>query len=116
MGILHNLARLTAGAPPDHAEGGLRAWAVVDSFMEAPANRSANLLYIGVDGQRAATALLLSDRHANPMERRQTVHFPGGQMQVTERYSSVEIGPPEAAVNDVRGVALDLLADCGGGG
>jgi hypothetical protein len=37
MGILHNLARLTRGAAPDHADGGVREWVEVRDVHVVPA-------------------------------------------------------------------------------
>lgn len=99
MGILHNLARLTGGAPPDHAEGGVAEWVVVSSTEErgmlegAPDGAAAASAFraITVGGQPSgAFALQLDGR--TPRVRRQLVDFPQGIMRVTERYGGVEFG------------------------
>jgi hypothetical protein len=93
MGVLHNLARLTAGAPPDHAAGGVREWVEVREVQSAPSLTSAEPGRIGlafpifVSGQRTAEATLWIDPQSGmPVQRVQTVSFPGGSMQVLEVY------------------------------
>lgn len=93
MGILHNLARLTAGAAPDHASGGVREWVRVEDIEIDPAAEGprAGLLAlrfsIRVSGQHAADATLWLDPASGlPVHREQVVSFPGGQMLVTESY------------------------------
>jgi len=99
MGVLHNLARLTGGAPPDHAEGGVTEWVVVSPTEErgmlegAPegAAEASAVRAITVAGQPSgAFALKLDGR--TPEVRRQLVEFPQGIMRVTERYGGVEFG------------------------
>lgn len=97
MGILHNVARLTAGAPPDHMEGGVRDWVVVapDSAGAAPAP--------GLTGEGVARAITVAGVPSGafrlnfdetgrlPRIRRQAVDFPQGRMEVTERYPTVAL-------------------------
>jgi hypothetical protein len=90
MGILHNLAVLTAAAPPDRADGGVREWVTVDSFAR---HGAAVTFDVSVAGQRAASANLEIDADGRPVIRRQTVTFPSGEMKVVERYSDVIIEP-----------------------
>ena len=95
MGLLHNLARLTAGAPPDHAEGGVRDWVRVDSLRTDPAAADSmaaseeHLTFdIVVSGEPSGTATLWLDPATRlPLERSQVVRFPTGRMAVTERYT-----------------------------
>jgi hypothetical protein len=98
MGILHNLARLTAGAIPDHAGGGVREWVEVRDVEFAPDARPEGLrpglvalrFAIHVAGQRAAEATLWADPDLRlPVRREQVVTFPGGRMVVTEAYELV---------------------------
>lgn len=89
MGILHNLARLTGNAPPDHAEGGAGQWVVVDGFEDAPRGVAFD---ITVAGQPSGSATLEMDAAGRPTVRRQTVQFPNGEMRVVERYSGVSLG------------------------
>lgn len=91
MGLLHNLARLTAAAAPDRAEGGVREWVEVrDVAWSSEVNdaRDIGLTFsIHVSGQRAGRATLVLDRATGlPHTRRQEVSFPGGTMNVVERY------------------------------
>lgn len=100
MGILHNLARLVANAPPDRAEGGVRDWVQVDSLSfsasppEASGSRSVSFS-IFVGGSPAGTATLEIGPDGHPLVRRQSVQFPSGEMRVVERYVSSFITPLE---------------------
>lgn len=88
MGILHNLARLTVTAPPDHGTGGARDWVVASGFST---DGTAITFDIFVEGQPSGSASLIVDDTGNPVIRRQLVVFPEGQMRVSERYSNVII-------------------------
>lgn len=92
MGILHNLARLTGNAPPDHAEGGVADWVVVDAFRPAAMDGSEHAVAfdITVAGEPSGSATLGVDAEGRPVERRQAVQFPQGEMRVAERYTAVE--------------------------
>jgi hypothetical protein len=89
MGILHNIARLSGNAPPDHADGGVADWVVVDGFRwpDAGAAEAAVAFDITVSGQPAGAAVLALGPDGMPRTRRQTVHFPEGDMEVVERYA-----------------------------
>lgn len=95
MGILHNLARLTGGRAPDHAEGNVQEWVVprevtwVDATAEAPDSRSGLRFAIEVAGNRTAEATLWLGSDGLPVRRDQTVRFPGGEMNVIEEYEVV---------------------------
>jgi hypothetical protein len=93
MGILHNLARLAGGQPPDRADGGIREWVVADSFGRDPADSGTFSFEVLVAGERAASASLEIDPEGRPVVRRQTVRFPTGEMRVVERYPAVTIDP-----------------------
>jgi len=93
MGILHNVARLSGGAPPDHADGGVRDWVTVDGFVSDAAESSVVTFDLTVSGERAGSASLEIDARGHPVERRQTVQFPSGEMRVMERYRAVTIEP-----------------------
>jgi hypothetical protein len=93
MGILHNLARLTAGLPPDRANGGVREWVEVrelrfERSSPPPTGDPVALRFtIHVDGRRATEATLWVDPERRlPVRREQVVEFPGGSMAVTELY------------------------------
>lgn len=93
MGILHNLARLTGGAAPDHAGGGVMEWAVVDSFGVDSKRAGGITFRITVAGRPSGSATLKIGAAGCPLERHQQVHFPSGTMTVVERYSGVRIEP-----------------------
>lgn len=93
MGLLHNLARLTAGRPPDHAEEGVEGWIEAHSETWGPTDeidgRAAKALTftLSVDGTDAADVTLWLDAETGwPLGRDQTVAFPDGSMNVAERY------------------------------
>lgn len=94
MGILHNLARLVAGTPPDHADGGVREWVEVDALEWAEGGEAAQgvTFAITVADQPSGDATLWLDADGTPLLRRQVVRFPGGAMHVTERYTVGEAG------------------------
>lgn len=98
MGLLHNLARLVGGAPPDRADGGVGDWVVVDSFggEETPggaADFETISFSIVVAGIPSGSASLELDPEGYPVERRQVVRFPEGEMRVVEKYYGVLIDP-----------------------
>lgn len=95
MGLLHNLARATGLAGPDHAEGGVAEWISLDNFRPATvalAGEMAGFLALGfdllVERQFAASAQLwLEPETGLPRRRQQTVEMPLGKMTVLETYS-----------------------------
>lgn len=97
QGLLHNLAMLSGGLPPDHADGGVAEWVEwIDPQLGAPevlgAGQARPLDFeITVEDQRVAHATLWLDDRGLPLERRQIVDFPEGQMRVTERYTSFDV-------------------------
>lgn len=92
MGVLHNLARLTGGELPDHAEGGVREWVVVSPSETLEAGEDELAMDITVAGQPSGAATLTLSEDGDPLVRRQTVAFPQGEMRVTERYGALERG------------------------
>lgn len=103
MGLLHNLARLSAGSPPDHAEGGVSEWVRVGEVKgdDAPGLLDAGLVELGfpifVSGKRSAEATLWMDLASGlPLRREQVVRFPNGEMRVVEEYEPLP-GVPEPA-------------------
>jgi len=92
MGILHNLARLIAGQPPDHGDGGVATWAVVDSVRDDPVEPEAVSFDIEVAGNPSGSASLEFDAQERPILRRQVVRFSSGEMRVEERYLEFRIG------------------------
>lgn len=93
MGVLHNLAQLAEGAPPDHAAGGIGEWVVVDEFTAVRLPQPGLSFAITVAGEPAGTAVFNLDANGLPLERRQMVQFPTGEMYVVEQYSDVTIMP-----------------------
>ncbi|MEL7363045.1 MAG: hypothetical protein AAFN13_13310 [Bacteroidota bacterium] len=101
MGVLHNLALLTADTPPDHADGGAAAWVTAhDLAWGSPEERRGRTLQpltfaIQVEGQPSGTATLWLDTETgHPVERSQTVQFATGAMEVVERYRSWRFDRP----------------------
>ena len=100
MGLLHNLARLTSGALPDHSEGGVTDWVRYEDLTGKPPEEiAAHMPMVGfsivVDGTDSGSAWLQADRVTwVPKTRWQTVEFPDGEMKVTERYEQFDIVAP----------------------
>lgn len=97
MGLLHNLARLTAGSPPDRANGGVEEWVLVENVrrgepQEVDGTASVPLSFdVVVSGVPSASATLwLSKDTGLPVKRTQTVRFGSDEMRVVERYGSFE--------------------------
>lgn len=91
MGLLHNLARLTADSSPDHADGGVGSWVAAEDFTtEAEAPLTVGFA-LRVAGRRSGSATLALDPDGRPVVRHQTVTFPEGEMRVEERYSNVVV-------------------------
>ncbi|MBO6659002.1 MAG: hypothetical protein JJ934_19070 [Pseudomonadales bacterium] len=88
MGILHNLAMLSAGAAPDHAEGGVEEWVQINDFSEPDTDAVAFAITIAGQPSGNATLLFESDQL---VRRLQTVEFAEGAMQVTEEYRGFSI-------------------------
>ena len=94
MGLLHNLAMLTAGLPPDHADGGVAEWVEYVEPKLGPSESHGDgearplAIQITVNDQPSARATMWLDEDGLPIERRVVVEFDEGQMRVTERYSS----------------------------
>jgi hypothetical protein len=90
MGVLHNLARLVSGAPPDRADGTVRDWVRAEGVVwtEDPSDpdRRGLSFTIRVDGQEAGEATLWVSPAGVLLGRDQVVRFPGGEMRVRERY------------------------------
>lgn len=102
MGVLHNVARLTGPAPPDHAGGGVREWVL--ALDPGPAEidgweRPGLGFELQVAGEDVGSGVLLLDEDGAPVERVQTVRFPDGEMRVVERYGVMTTG---SAVDETR--------------
>ncbi len=89
MGILHNLAVLGSGKPPDRARGGVSSWVVVSNERF---DGKALAFDIAVGGQPAAVAKLWLDETTGlPVRREQTVSFPSGTMTAVEEYEGFSV-------------------------
>ncbi len=92
MGLLHNIAVLVGGLPPDHAEGRVREWVEIGQVrlgepeLLGDAKARPLELAISVDDQWIGEATLWLAESGLPIEREQVMNFPEGQMRVTERY------------------------------
>lgn len=93
MGLLHNLATLLEGEPPDHADGTVEDWVQVSDFLFAAPDPSSKVrgrsirFRIAVEGEGAGEAnYWISPMTRLPVERRQTVHFKTGDLKVVETY------------------------------
>ncbi len=90
MGLVHNLARLVSGAPPDQADGTVWAWVQGRAFdwvaQESAGGRRGVSFQVWVEEQAAADAVLWLDAGGWPVAREQTVRFPSGEMRVHEAY------------------------------
>lgn len=96
MGILHTLAVLAAGAPPDHAQGGVRDWLTLSVLPDAPTVAVMEPLHevlpsdpltfdVRVDGEPAVHATLWVE-DGLPRERQQLTRFAQGEMTVREAF------------------------------
>jgi hypothetical protein len=94
QGLLHNLALAVGGLPPSLADGGFDEWLRVVSPQLGPtevfgSDEARPLEFqLEVQGQHVGHATLWLRADDLPLERRQTVEFPEGQMKVVERYAS----------------------------
>ena len=93
MGILHTLARLVSGDPPDHMEGGVEAWVGVTDVQSIAEEDDTGRPLLRFDfglvvaGEPSGTASLWIDAVSRlPVRREQTVQFDTGEMRVTEFY------------------------------
>jgi len=92
MGLLHNIAVLWGGRPPDRAEGGIREWVVASEHHDASSEGKPAIAFtIVVQGTPMGETTLVLDAAGLPAERTQVVHFPNGDMRVVERYEAVEV-------------------------
>jgi hypothetical protein len=104
MGLLHNLAVLSSGAPPDGTDGRAREWVSVRGVEWSDSGemteRPAEVLRfeIVVAGALAGEARLWLDPDSGlPTLREQTVQFRDGKMRVTEQYRKFVLDAPAPA-------------------
>ena len=97
MGILHNLALMTAGQAPDHGEGGVREWVTVSDFKGGKVTDDSREVWvrsfqITVAGAPSGSAALWIDAATgDPLRRSQTVQFETGEMKVIEEYEAIKL-------------------------
>ena len=93
LGLLHNLALLSLDQPVDKAAGGFADWVkplapkdgASDTINGEPCRRVD--FGIEVDGKNLGEAsMCIADATGLPMQRSQTVHFPTGEMTVSETF------------------------------
>lgn len=95
MGLMHDVAMLVGGQPPDHASGGVREWLQTIEHERVDANGETGIRFVlVVAGERAARGTLWLDARGLPVRRELTVEFPDGEMRVVERYEWLEPLPP----------------------
>jgi hypothetical protein len=103
MGITHQIAKLSTGEPPDfldgHAQDRVQAVGPTREAGEplhgAPTDRYGWLLYI--DHERKGEEQVWFDASTGaPLQRRIVVHFPEGDMNVSEDYDELAVGELEA--------------------
>lgn len=82
MGVLHSVARLMQGGGPDHADGTVREWIEPHDFRLVKGGVAYRLR---VGGEEAGE-VRLTLANGLPRRRIQEVHFPNGDMRVTEEY------------------------------
>ncbi len=93
MGVLHNLAMLSGGAAPDHAERWDDRWVQVTEFhrpSSMPTSGDVLEFSLVVAGEPSGHASLWLDDDGVPLRREQVVEFPDGTMRVEEHYEVLE--------------------------
>lgn len=100
MGLLHNLAMLSGGEPPDRIDGTVRDWVTYTNVSVVQNDRAGGIparrfqFTVVVDGQPAAIADLWVDAETGlPLRRVQVVNFADGEMRVLEQYSEFSADP-----------------------
>jgi hypothetical protein len=98
MGLLHNLAMLSAGYPPDATNGAAREWVEASGITlgepQALGGVTARAFRftVVVGGKPSGLAELWIDADTGlPVRRVQIVSFPEGEMRVLEQYSAFEL-------------------------
>lgn len=98
MGLLHNLAMMSSGAPPDHADGGVRDWVQVTNLKletDALIDGKPAVVFsftVVVSGEDSGSATLwVHPETGLPLKREQVVSFENGEMRVTETYPALTI-------------------------
>ncbi len=99
MGLLHNIAMLTGGVPPDHSDRAVTEWIACSKFLldetarDGDGDRAPLTFDIAVSGKHVAEGKLWIDAETGlPVRREQTVHFGSSTMRAVESYTVFEIG------------------------
>lgn len=100
MGLLHNLAVLSGGAPPDRTDGSVSDWVRYSAITLGPeetvgGSQARRFSFtVVVDGVPSAVAELWVDATTGlPLRRVQVVRFAEGDMRVLEQYQDFSIEP-----------------------
>ena len=93
MGILHNLAMLSAGAPPDGTDGNVRDWVQARDFSYDEASKAIQFEIVVSGTPSGEVELWVDENTGLPKRRKQTVHFPEGDMHVEEVYEMLQSKP-----------------------
>jgi len=93
MGLLHNLAKLSSGQPPDRTDGTVREWVQVSDFSTGEEKQVGDMqgrpivFQITVSGDPVGEAMLWIDPQTGmPVQRFQKVYFGTVEMHVSEEY------------------------------
>jgi hypothetical protein len=106
MGVLHNLAMLSMGHPPDYTHGkvhdilqakDVELMGLDDSHGEPAHKVRFKLIVKGVESAEAT--LWISKKTHLPLRREQTVHFEQGDMSVVETYKLSEVTSKQFQLN-----------------
>jgi hypothetical protein len=90
MGMLHNLAMLSAGAPPDGTDGQIRDWVQARNFSYDETTKALRFEIVVSGTPSGEVELWVDENTGFPTQRKQTVHFPEGDMFVEEVYEMLE--------------------------
>jgi hypothetical protein len=98
MGLLHNLAVLSAGSPPDRIDGSVTDWVRYSDMTLGPEESIGGVtarrfsFTVVVSGVPSAFAELWVDATSGlPIRRVQVMNFPEGEMRVLEQYSDFSL-------------------------
>ena len=98
MGLLHNIAVITYGQPPDGTDGKVLEWLEVSGFTAGESETIDDVEVIpisfdlSVGGRPSAEAALWLEKETGlPRKRTQTVRFESGEMKVVETYKPMRL-------------------------
>jgi hypothetical protein len=93
MGLLHNLALLSNDEPMEKTEGGVAEWvkalAPRDGASDTVNGEACRRVDFSVEVEgkvRGEASMCIADATGLPLQRTQTVHFPAGDMTVSETF------------------------------